>query len=63
MLAKLNELEKLTPQTITYTERSGIRKPAPTVDGKVEQARQWLANPAMDDKGLGRWKVDQKKIT
>jgi vinculin len=37
------------------TERSGIRKPAPTVEGKVEQARQWLANPALDDRGLGMY--------
>ena len=35
------------------TERSG--KPAPTVEGNIEQARQWLANPALDDRGLGRY--------
>ena len=50
---KLKELQHQTAQGIMNTERSGIRKPAPTVDGKVEQARQWLANPGMDDKGLG----------
>ncbi|XP_025087819.1 vinculin-like isoform X10 [Pomacea canaliculata] len=50
---KLRELQKQTANSITSTERSGIRKPAPTVDGKVEQARQWLANPGLDDKGLG----------
>ncbi|XP_035828646.1 vinculin [Aplysia californica] len=50
---KLRELQQQTAQGIANTERSGIRKPAPTVDGKVEQARQWLANPGMDDKGLG----------
>ena len=51
---KLRELQGQTANAISSTERSGIRKPAPTVDGKVEQARQWLANPALDDKGLGR---------
>lgn len=51
--AKLRELQNQTANAITSTERSGIRKPAPTVDGKVEQARQWLANPGIDDKGLG----------
>ncbi|CAL1528303.1 unnamed protein product [Lymnaea stagnalis] len=50
---KLRELQQQTAVGIMNTERSGIRKPAPTVDGKVEQARQWLANPGLDDKGLG----------
>ncbi|XP_076450560.1 vinculin-like isoform X11 [Babylonia areolata] len=50
---KLRELQNQTASAISSTERSGIRKPAPTVEGKVEQARQWLANPGMDDKGLG----------
>ena len=50
---KLKELQAQTAQGIANTEHSGFRKPAPTVDGKVEQARQWLANPAFDDKGLG----------
>ncbi|XP_048780421.2 vinculin-like isoform X3 [Ostrea edulis] len=50
---KLGDLQNLTNVAIVNTERSGIRRPAPTVDGKVEQARTWLANPGMDDKGLG----------
>ncbi|RUS74720.1 hypothetical protein EGW08_017516, partial [Elysia chlorotica] len=50
---KLKELQTQTARGIANTEHSGFRKPAPTVDGKVEQARQWLANPALDDKGLG----------
>ena len=50
---KLRELKNMTHNAIMNTERSGIRKPAPTVEGKVEQARQWLANPGLDDKGLG----------
>ncbi|CAC5380998.1 VCL [Mytilus coruscus] len=46
---KLKDLQNLTQAGTMKTERSGIRKPAPTVEGKVEQARQWLANPALDD--------------
>ncbi|XP_055899269.1 vinculin-like isoform X3 [Biomphalaria glabrata] len=50
---KLKELQQQTAIGIMNTERSGIRKPAPTVEGKVEQAKQWLVNPGLDDKGLG----------
>jgi vinculin len=50
---KLKELQHHTAQGTITTERSGVRKPAPTVDGKVEQARQWLANPGLVDKTLG----------
>ncbi|XP_052825598.1 vinculin isoform X4 [Octopus bimaculoides] len=50
---KLGSLQQLTQLGIANTERSGIRKPAPTVSGKVEQAQRWLANPGLDDKGLG----------
>ena len=53
MQHKVKELQKMTNDGIMNTERSGIRKPAPTVQGKVDQAQHWLSNPAMDDKGLG----------
>ncbi|XP_064603655.1 vinculin-like isoform X2 [Liolophura sinensis] len=49
----LRELQNKTMNGIMNTERSGIRRPAPTVQGKVEQALKWLANPGLDDKGLG----------
>lgn len=54
---KLGDLQNMTNVAIANTERSGIRRPAPTVDGKVEQARTWLANPGLDDKGLGPYPV------
>ena len=54
MQHKMKELQKLTNDGIMNTERSGIRKPAPTVQGKVDQALAWLSNPAIDDKGLGK---------
>ncbi|XP_060566171.1 vinculin-like isoform X9 [Ruditapes philippinarum] len=53
MQQQLKELQNLTGAGIMNTERSGIRKPAPTVEGKVDQAQRWLNNPAMDDRGLG----------
>ncbi|KAK3594112.1 hypothetical protein CHS0354_040882 [Potamilus streckersoni] len=51
--SKMKELEQMTHAGIMNTERSGIRKPAPTVEGKVDQAQRWLGNPEIDDKGLG----------
>ncbi|XP_060072375.1 vinculin-like isoform X2 [Ylistrum balloti] len=51
--SKLHDLQRQTQKAIVKTERSGIRRPAPTVEGKVEQARQWLSHPGMDDRGLG----------
>ncbi|XP_045177288.1 vinculin-like isoform X5 [Mercenaria mercenaria] len=53
MQQKLKELQGLTGAGIMNTERSDIRKPAPTVEGKVDQALRWLTNPGMDDRGLG----------
>ena len=54
---KLRDLTQLTQNGIANTERSGVRKPAPTVSGKVEQAQRWLANPGLDDKGLGEFEL------
>eukprot|EP00095_Tigriopus_kingsejongensis_P010849 maker-scaffold1333_size47127-snap-gene-0.11 protein:Tk10849 transcript:maker-scaffold1333_size47127-snap-gene-0.11-mRNA-1 annotation:"vinculin-like isoform 1" len=35
-------------------ELSGIQQPAPTVSGRLEQARRWLEQPNIDDRGLGQ---------
>jgi vinculin len=51
---KLHELQDRCGRAVVATERSGVRRPAHTVAGKLEQAQRWLANPAFDDKGLGR---------
>lgn len=57
---KMRDLENMVHNAIMNTERSGIRRPAPTVEGKVEQAQLWLRNPAYDDKGLGKdYCIDQ----
>ncbi|XP_070565630.1 vinculin-like isoform X14 [Ptychodera flava] len=44
---------------VAHHAQSGIRKPAPTVSGKVEQAQQWLAAPSVNDRGLGQQALRQ----
>ena len=51
---KLGELQNLCGKAVAGTERSGIRRPAHTLTGQLQQAQRWLANPALDDKGLGK---------
>ena len=41
-------------QAISRVEKSGIQQPAPTVSGRLEQARRWLEQPGVDDRGLGK---------
>ena len=41
-------------QAINRVEKSGIQQPAPTVVGRLEQARRWLEQPGADDRDLGR---------
>ena len=50
---KLHELRDLCARAVMNTERSGIRRPAPTLEGKLEQAKRWMHRPEVDDKGLG----------
>ena len=52
---KLEELRDKCQKAVTNTDRSGIRKPAYTVAGKMDQAQRWLNYPGVDDKGLGKW--------
>lgn len=49
----LRELQDKCQKAVAATERSGTRKPAHTIVGKLDQAQRWLANPSVDDKGLG----------
>jgi hypothetical protein len=35
-------------------EKSGIQQPAHTVLGRLEQARRWLEQPALEDRGVGQ---------
>ena len=34
-------------------EQSGVRRPANTFVGKMDQVHQWMNNPASDPTGLG----------
>ena len=51
---RLNELMATVNQAINRVEKSGIQQPAPTVVGRLEQARRWLEQPGADDRDLGR---------
>ena len=35
-------------------DKSGIQRPSATVTGRLEQAKRWLQQPAIDDMGLGQ---------
>ena len=54
---RLNELLATVNQAISRVEKSGIQQPAPTVHGRLEQARRWLEQPGADDRDLGRQAV------
>ena len=54
---KLHELRDLCARAVMNTDRSGIRRPAPTLEGKLEQAKRWMHRPEVDDKGLGMFKT------
>jgi len=51
---KLQELNGIVVRAVVNAERSGILQPTHTVTGRLEQARKWLANPSMDNRGLGQ---------
>lgn len=57
--SKLRDLLKVIDDAITNIERSGIQQLAHTLGGRLEQAQHWLANPNMDDKGLGQQAIQQ----
>jgi len=49
----LRELQDRCQKAVNATDRSGLKRPAHTVMGKLEQAQRWLANPNIDDGGIG----------
>lgn len=51
---RLHELTATVQQAINRVEKSGLQYPAPTVAGRLEQARRWLEQPGIDDRGLGQ---------
>ena len=50
---KIDELTEQCKRAVYNTEQSGVRKPALTVAGKLDQAQKWLSNLDIADKGLG----------
>jgi len=51
--SRLGELGASVGQALSRLEKSGIQQPAPTVLGRLEQARRWLEQPGLDDRGVG----------
>lgn len=51
---KVQELRDAVARAVSNSERSGAQQPAHTVAGQLEQAQRWLANPSLDDRGLGQ---------
>ena len=58
---KLCKLEEQCQHAVVNTEQSGVRKPAYTVAGKLDQARIWLSNLNANDKGLGEC-LDKEEV-
>lgn len=50
---QLKNLVQLIEQAIRDLERDGLQIPRQTLEGRLEQALRWLANPAFNDRGLG----------
>lgn len=50
---KLNELNALVVRSVAKAEKTGILQPAHTITGRLQQAKCWLENPNLEDKGLG----------
>uniref|UniRef100_A0A5S6QXE8 Vinculin n=1 Tax=Trichuris muris TaxID=70415 RepID=A0A5S6QXE8_TRIMR len=53
-LVGTKDMGGLLPQAVHALERAGVAHPAHTVLGRIEQVLKWLANPYLDDKGVGR---------
>ncbi|KAJ8049647.1 Vinculin [Holothuria leucospilota] len=56
--AKLSQLQSLVNDATQDAIRNGTGKPANTLTGKMEQAQAWLANPLVNDKGVGRKAIE-----
>jgi len=51
---RVNEMLQTINVAIDRVEKSGIQRPSATVTGRLEQAKRWLQQPAVDDMGLGQ---------
>ncbi|KAK2568276.1 Vinculin [Acropora cervicornis] len=53
LMGNLAQLRKLGKNATLMQERSGVRRPATTFAGKMDQVHQWMNNPSSDPSGLG----------
>ncbi|KAF0309831.1 Vinculin [Amphibalanus amphitrite] len=51
---QLGELHGLVRRAVANVERAGVRQPAHTLAGRLEQARRWLQTPDGPDRELGQ---------
>lgn len=54
---QLEGLNSEMQHAILQQEQSGVRRPANTFVGKMDQVHQWMNNPSSDPNGLGRCPV------
>ena len=50
---QLEGLNSEMQNAILQQEQSGVRRPANTLVGKMDQVHQWMNNPSSDPTGLG----------
>lgn len=50
---RLEDLNSQMQDAILVQEQSGVRRPANTFAGKMDQVHQWMNNPSSDPSGLG----------
>lgn len=51
---KIGHLQQAVLNAVVAVDKAGLQQTAHTVAGRLEQARKWLSNPGLDDKGLGQ---------
>lgn len=51
---KLANLQQACVNAVVQVDKAGVQQTAHTIQGRLEQARKWLASPGIDDKGLGK---------
>lgn len=50
---QLGDLNSQMQHATSEQEASGVRRPANTFAGKMDQVHQWMNNPSSDPSGLG----------
>ena len=55
---QLEDLNSQMQHAILVQEQSGVRRPANTFAGKMDQVHQWMNNPSSDPSRLGGCLID-----